>query len=704
MKTNMPVTQREYVLRPGITIVSHTDSKGVITQVNDDFLEASGFTPQELIGRPHNIVRHPDMPPEAFRDMWETLQSGRAWQGIVKNRTKNGDHYWVRATATPMPDGSYTSVRVPATRDEIAQAELLYAEMNRNPRIKLQEGQIRGGFLRRGLRFIGDLRLVNMLRVSSMIAVVAVMMTSGISYFTMDKTSETLRSVFEESTKPVAALATLKKQLQGNNFEVVLAYQHAPSNPELMQAHDHPVGMHIKMYKERRAIALDTLSKLRTLVAGDAALSAEVEKINTLYMAWLNQADATIKIMENGDFSASVMIEYLKARNMIYKGLVVDIEKLEERFVKIADGRYHEGMRAVEVANYELIVVLTSMLGILFFTNLLWTQAIRRSMAQATDLAASMTRGDLTKHISGASKSDLGHLVSNLIIMRNRFHEIIHNIQVNSDRLEKAAQSMAAASEQVTAASAAQAESAATMAASIEQLSVSVDQVGEHADEVHGTSMDSGDSAAQGAGLVLSVANEISGVSDTVHHASVSLKELETISSEISKIVSSIREIADQTNLLALNAAIEAARAGEQGRGFAVVADEVRNLAERTGRSTHEIEQMVTRIQESTLRAVDDIERGVSKVIDGVNSARNAGATVQEISQKAARVVNAVQHIRDALKEQGIATREIAKLVENIAAMGEQNASAARHTQENSGNVAQLAQSLSDLVRHFRIA
>ena len=106
MRTNLPVTQKEFLLRDGLTIVSKTDLKGRITYINEDFIEASGFQSSELIGQPHNLVRHPDMPAEAFADLWRTLQAGRPWTGLVKNRRKDGDHYWVVANATPIREGS----------------------------------------------------------------------------------------------------------------------------------------------------------------------------------------------------------------------------------------------------------------------------------------------------------------------------------------------------------------------------------------------------------------------------------------------------------------------------------------------------------------------------------------------------------------------------------------------------------------------
>lgn len=146
MRSNLPVTQTEYRLRDGMTIVSRTDLKGRITYINDDFVEASGFAETELIGQPHNLVRHPDMPEEAFQDMWNSLKSGRPWTGLVKNRCKNGDFYWVVANATPVKEGEsvvgYMSVRTRPSREQIEAADALYR--------KFKEGSAKGWVIRDG--------------------------------------------------------------------------------------------------------------------------------------------------------------------------------------------------------------------------------------------------------------------------------------------------------------------------------------------------------------------------------------------------------------------------------------------------------------------------------------------------------------------------------------------------------------------------
>lgn len=151
MRTNLPVTQREAEIPDGCMLVSTTDSQGRITHCNAAFVAASGFDYSELLGQPHNMVRHPDMPPEAYRDLWATIGRGRPWSGVVKNRKKNGDHYWVVANVTPVVRGGknvgYISVRQKPTRAQIAEAVQLYAGIaagrSGRPGFRLHAGGVR---------------------------------------------------------------------------------------------------------------------------------------------------------------------------------------------------------------------------------------------------------------------------------------------------------------------------------------------------------------------------------------------------------------------------------------------------------------------------------------------------------------------------------------------------------------------------------
>ena len=151
MRVNLPVTQHEFDFPEESMLVSSTDTKGIIVHCNPAFIEASGYSHDELVGQPHNLIRHPDMPPQAFKDMWSTVGRGHTWTGLVKNRRKDGGFYWVRANVTPIMEGGkprgYLSVRTKPGRAEVQQAEALYARLRsdlaaQRETIRLHHGRV----------------------------------------------------------------------------------------------------------------------------------------------------------------------------------------------------------------------------------------------------------------------------------------------------------------------------------------------------------------------------------------------------------------------------------------------------------------------------------------------------------------------------------------------------------------------------------
>lgn len=200
------------------------------------------------------------------------------------------------------------------------------------------------------------------------------------------------------------------------------------------------------------------------------------------------------------------------------------------------------------------------------------------------------------------------------------------------------------------------------------------------------------------------IAGNLHAMFERISVAGSSVEGLARSAGEIGGIVQLIKEIAEQTNLLALNAAIEAARAGEQGRGFAVVADEVRKLAERTASSTQEIAAVIGKIQDGTRKAAEEMEAGVRQVDAGVELANRAGATVTDIRNDADRVTHVVDDISLALGEQSAATREIAQRVEQIAQGSDRNRSIVANTAASARELTQLAQRLEQIAARFRVA
>lgn len=319
--------------------------------------------------------------------------------------------------------------------------------------------------------------------------------------------------------------------------------------------------------------------------------------------------------------------------------------------------------------------------------------------AVATSVTRRIAAGDLSTNVSCPPGDNL---LADIGRMQDTLRSMISTILDNAEHVSSAANQLLSAAEEVADRSQRQSDAASSMAASVEEMAVSIDQVRENATEAHSISENSASISEEGAAVIHSAASEMRQISEAVQASSEIVEDLGRQSDQITSIVNTIREIADQTNLLALNAAIEAARAGEQGRGFAVVADEVRKLAERTSLSTTEIATMVTRIQQGTRGAVASMQAGVAKVGSGVELASQAGESINSIRDGAQRVSQVVNSISDSISEQSHASNDIAHKIETIAQMSEESAAAVRHTADAARRLHQLSGELHAAVAQFK--
>ena len=273
----------------------------------------------------------------------------------------------------------------------------------------------------------------------------------------------------------------------------------------------------------------------------------------------------------------------------------------------------------------------------------------------------------------------------------------------NAERIAEASSKASAASQQAAKSSENQSEAASAMAAAVEEMTVSITHINDSMHETLARARDAGIAASDGAQIIAQTHVEMDKIVATVGDASTAIDTLSSESSNISKILQVIKEVADQTNLLALNAAIEAARAGEQGRGFAVVADEVRKLSERTAVSTGEISQMVAAIQHSTRDVVAEVGRGVALVDEGVDSARMSGEAIAKLREMAQEVARIVASVNDTLREQSAASTDVAQKIESVAAQAEESSSIAQKTSQAAASMAETATGMQNLVARFRI-
>lgn len=323
-----------------------------------------------------------------------------------------------------------------------------------------------------------------------------------------------------------------------------------------------------------------------------------------------------------------------------------------------------------------------------------------RRLQLAIDAATAIANGKLDTVIDTSSHDELPKAFDR---MQKRLREMIQQISQAANQLVVSVQQISGASEQLSGAIQEQSTSASMMAATIEELTVSIHHVSENADEAHQLATRSGQQSKDGAQVIENTLSSMNGIAKTVQHSSTQVAGLGQHSEQISSIISVIQGIADQTNLLALNAAIEAARAGEQGRGFAVVADEVRLLAQNTGKSTQEIATMIEKIQAGVRDTVESMRGGVLEVNQGVEMAGTAGAAIVEIRDSSEKVLQVVDQISFALREQTAASQDVARNVERTAQMAEMNNVSVQELLKTSGGLKNLATSLQQEVSKFQL-
>ena len=547
MQSNQSITDVETQLPEGGFIYSRTDLDGRIVEVNAAFAEISAYSAEEMIGQPHSLVRHPDMPPEAFEDMWRDLKAGLPWRGLVKNRRKDGGFYWVIANASPVRENGrivgYQSVRGRPTREEIAAAEAVYKRMRQ-----------------------GD----KSMRILHGLAVPAHSLKSAFLCWITSDAQQT-------------ALIGLSMLIIGS-----LLLAHA-LNPMFFP----PALMHI-LGGACVVLAFWFLFFFRAGLIGD-----------------LKKADSFLdRILGSGD---------LRMRTPIQRSDTVgNIVRQSNQMVS-------------------------------------W---IRFTLQGIDDVAVAVT--------NSASE------VAQSVVMLNK---------------------------------SAQAQSDATAAATtgIEQNTVSIGKVATSAERTKEAADEATKVSDKGSLLADQACATILQLAGTVKDSAVQVERLGEQSREISRITDVIRGIAEQTNLLALNAAIEAARAGEQGRGFAVVADEVRKLAERCAKAAEEVSQMIAAVQAETDKAVSGMRTGAEQVENGVKYVEEAKDALQVINRQMTHMLTTVGDIFSSTSDQQDVMKEMARNIEQVARMTDQNLAQASDTNRTASNLHALTERIRKLVEQFEV-
>jgi aerotaxis receptor len=426
MKKNLPVTGQEKTVQEGIRLVSRTDTKGIITFANDNFVAQSGFSRDELLGSSHNIVRHPDVPPIVFEDMWDTLKKGLPWRGVVKNRCKDGDHYWVDAHVVPVRKNGetigYMSVRTAASREDIAKAEALYAEAARTGQVPRQNG---GGW-RRFMTVRNGVAL-------GIVFVALMMIAGGILGITgLTLSSKAMSGLYHEQMAPVHAIGRINFLMADNRAQVALSLREEAASSGKVRAHMEAL--------ERNKREIDVLwADYIQLQRGEQerALADRYWAARNRYVE--SGLAPARQALEQGDFgtAGTVMGERI---NPLYD----DANKSAAELLDFLSAKAKGNFQAVAERNELIIVVavvgITAGCLIVLFAGVYFFRATVVPLQSAVVALERIAEGNLSGQADTKGYGEPGRVMTGVAIMQLHLKVMMDEIRVSSGSIREQCQ------------------------------------------------------------------------------------------------------------------------------------------------------------------------------------------------------------------------------------------------------------------------
>ncbi|MBT2801038.1 PAS domain S-box protein [Halomonas sp. ISL-56] len=669
MRNNQPVTQREYVLSEEAVLISRSDLKGNVTYANPTFVEVSGYSREELIGAPHNLLRHPDMPEAAYADFWKTIQAGVTWQGVVKNRRKNGDHYWVHATVAPLRDGErivgYTSVRRKAAGKTVARAEKIYAdirEKGKSRHYSLAHGTLR----RKGL--VGMLSRFQFsslkAKLTSMVVVSLLLLcfSGGLGVYAVMVSGERLETLNRSGLSDVASLQHIERYI-GQTVDVLEPTVRSPRRADL-----DAVNAEVGQYTE----AMQTL--WAGYYAGDTLTNEAAQAFDNALTTWEAGVQASlVAIQEANGFAAfeafnDVVVPTTESLREMNSTLVEQVRADAEALVAEAQG----GRQQLLIA--QLVLLAVGFL-VMICLSVMILKSVFRSLSGARYITFQIAAGNLAARERRQTNDELGELLYSLDTMRFSLSSIVGDVESRVSVVTPAIQQIAAENEELSSRTEQQASSLQQTASSMEEMTSTVQQNTENARQAT-------DLAVQNAASTRETGQQMQQLVERMQRIAQSAEKM-------TEMISVIDGIAFQTNILALNASVEAARAGEHGRGFAVVASEVRNLAGRSADAAQEIRKM--------------IDSTTQEVSGGRSAVEQAERAIEEVSQQVSRVSELMESISTASSEQSSGIGQINSAIAEMDLVTQQNASKVQSIAASADNLSLEAFELANVVDAFRL-
>ena len=418
MRNNLPVTHVEIQLDDDTLIVSKTDLTGQITYINKDFIDISGFAEVELLGQPHNMVRHPDMPVEAFADMWRDLKDGRPWTGMVKNRCKNGDYYWVLATATPIRQSGqlvgFMSVRRKPSRQMVETAENAYRLFRENKAGRLQ---IRHGDLVKGGEGLwARLSLKAKLMAGFGVVLTALLVVAGLGLLSMSQSNSAVGKLYSDRLQPTQALAAIGKLMADNRTQVLLSLQHDPASA-YAKLHDHSLDFHTKQIETNIAEISAQWDLYKKGVKSDQhqQLADDFIQARRRYVTE-GLLPAKAALLEGRFEDANLLL--LKQVNPAYTIASEKASLLFKRQVEGGHAQLEENEQAFASERILIIVIVLAaiLVGLIIATVII--RLITRPINTVIETFQSLAEGDFTHNVDISNNDEMGKVLQGLQSMQ----------------------------------------------------------------------------------------------------------------------------------------------------------------------------------------------------------------------------------------------------------------------------------------------
>ncbi len=728
MRINLPVTDKEIILDSGTILVTRTDLNGVITYANDAFIKISGYSREELIGSPHNVVRHPDMPSEAYEDMWATLKQNRPWHGVVKNRTKNGDYYWVDANAMPLfkdrKPYEYLSVRHVPKRKKIEEADKFYKAVNN------KQASFKLTFFAKVIKLVKELAIWKKISVASLLFLFPSIPSvyDAIAHENYLFLGEFLTSVSIGAWLVFKIASSIDCMMEVSVIQMYRMSDGHFGSPAYLDRNDQIGDFFRAIYATEVKLGVDLAQthqaneEAQRIVEGLESVKSSVVIANTeLDIIFINASAR--KLFESTANDIRKQLPHFDPKKLL-KSNVSQFHKKPEYVLNLLKN-------AKDPINTELTIG-----GCIFGLSTAPVKNIKgdcigyvtewvdrtseiRIEEDVNTLVSAIHKGDLSKRITLDNKqgfiktlsvgineltdvieevfNDINHVMENMAngdlsntinkdyqgVYAECKENINHAIEKVSELILKAndaarfiessSQEMASGNNNLSNRVEQQASNVEKTAMSMQTFAETVKSNAEHTKE---------------ASNVVNETIRLATKGDEVVKAAIeAMQEINESSNKIAEVISVIDEIAFQTNLLALNASVEAARAGEQGRGFSVVATEVRNLAQRSAKAAQESGEL--------------IQNSVQKVRVGTNFVNETGKSLAEIAEGITKVGDIVERITLASVEQSTSINSVNQAVAQIDDITQQNAALAEQAAAASMGMTEQSTNLRKLLGFF---